>query len=312
MSDRMKGLVTGGWAIMRIVTEKSQVLKWISGLMVIMAFFSLSYIDTYAGMTPRRIELNMKKETKIKEDLDGDGVQDKIIVELEKNNIGLYYLSLYINEVKFGPWTQQFDGTATMLITDIDDSDGKKEIWIGHDWGGKWHINSIFTVGKYYSFSSLYHIEAPENPCIIPPVSSDAEILSEGDGYITYESEYSVKGLGNYLYYAKLRLKAGSLTYVGDLKCHKTTVEWQKDRPYKLTKGIEVYSKFRAKKPIFSLKKKERFYIYELRFTKTKKDEYGYLHLSNPWAFIKTKDGKSGWIKIPKGDFYKAKNNSKY
>lgn len=298
---------------MKAKIRMSRVLKWMTGLLFLLVVSGFLSVEAEAKMRPKLMALNMKKSTTIKEDLDGDGIKDKIVFEIKNNGESFYVFTLYINDEKYGLWTGEFYGTAMMLITDMDDGDSCKELWIADEWQAGLEVSRVFSVGESY-FSTLYNCENREGDFFIPRIITDSgeHIVSKGDGYISYETEYYTEGLGNYYYDVTLRLLEDGFKLVGDKKTQKITAFWKKDRPYKLTKGLKVYSEFKGKKTKFNLKKGDVFYLYEVRFTKKKRDEYGYWYFYEPWAFIKTKRGKSGWIKVPKGDFYRSPEGYKY
>lgn len=298
---------------MKSKIKMSQVLKWMTGLICMLVVLGLFSTESDAKMRPKLMALNMKKSTVIKEDLDGDGIKDKIVFKLKKNGEDSYAFTLHINDEKFGPWISEFYGTAMMLITDIDDSDPYKELWIADEWQAGLGISHVFSVGESY-FSTLYGYENGKNGFFIPNVITESgeHITSKGDGYISYEAQYETEGLGCYYYDVKLKLEEAGFKVVGDEKTQKITAEWRKDRPYKLIKGLKVYSEFKGKKTKFNLKKGDVFYLHELKFTKSRKWENGSLNLYEPWALIKTKKGKFGWIKVPKGDFYRSPDGYKY
>lgn len=286
--------------------------KWITGLlcmMVVLGFFST---ESDAKMKPKLMALNRTKPTTIKEDLDGDGIEDKIIFRLKKNGEESYVFTLHINGEKFGQWVGDFEGSPMMLITDMDDRDFYKELWIADDYHGSLRVCIVFRVGESH-FSTLYdYFKRESEKDLLIPAMVPEEIVSKGDGYISYEVESFTRGLGCYYYDVKLKLSKDGFKIVGDEKKQRITDFWRSDRPYKLTKALKVYSKWKGKQVKFHLKKGDVFYLYELKFTGRKKDENGYLDFYGAWAFIKTKKGKSGWIKVPEGDFYRAPDGFKY
>lgn len=291
---------------------KKSVMVMISAILLAGIFWLFPKMEVQARTMPKKIEIDIKKITKLKEDFDSDRKKENVEIRVKKMKDNRLELSVYINGKRKGGFKEWFEGTPIMLITDLDFDDSFKELWIGHHWQGKYIIYRVFRVGKDEFFRLKDDYDSKKGTLFPLAIYDDAPIVTEGDGMISYESEAYSPVLGNYLHKVTIGMDERGIRVPDGVMKHETTEEWRKDRPYILSKEMKLYSEFKGEAPTETLKKKTKFYVFEVRYTKSKKDEYGYLVLYNPWIFVKTKDGRSGWMKVPKGNFYKNLEGHRY
>lgn len=251
-----------------------------------------------AKMRPMVMDVDLKKGLKVEVDMDDDGTKDLIEIKTsrESDDTGKYvYLTLYYNGDVASTFLSRFYEVPTVIITDLDDKDKSKELFIGDEFAGMMSVKEVMQIGdgKIESIAE----ESRDGKVPFDSWDSGADIKAVGDGTLVYES-VGYSNLGNYFYNSKYQLKDGVIKYFGNRKVKRCTNEWKNDRPYTLDAKLDIYNKYKGKKKKFTLKKGDVFNLLLVKYEKMSLDNDSYFHdYQKPWCKIKTKDGRTGWIK---------------
>lgn len=264
-------------------------------------------------------EYKFNEEFKI--DLDKDGVDESVVLEFEKTasssdeGVELYDAFLTINEKRLFHLGKASAGK--IFITDIDAGDGSLELF-----------TAVSDYVIYETIQCFHYKDSELKELYFSDEAGSINILnileSKSDGMISLEGEGNfslylgdgaeIRDLGQYITKADYMLKDDFLVYVGSPRYEKTTEQWQKEAPYYLiADGIELFDSARGNK-IGDLKKGDIFYLYSVKkYNKVYDESYENFIYSEAWAEIQVDgSGKKGWIRVPKGEFYKTDLEDEY
>lgn len=225
-------------------------------------------------------------------DLDGDGKKENIkcttvAISDEKCAIRVYINGKRITTVM--PKDYSFWGSASVI--DIDKKDGKKELYV--EFGVE---NDCFAGGTAYHYANgkltkYFTFDAP--------TSFRMSIVESqpGNGTVYFIGEYG----DDYVHqgYVKQAFKVSSGKLVPSSKTTlNTTSVWRKN-DYKATSSFQVYDNIGDKSAKFTVAKGTIFHIYKIRVEKASSLSSGISYF-----YIRTSDGKEGWVKNPKKTFF--------
>lgn len=265
-------------------------------------------------------EYEADKEFKL--DLDKDGLDESIVLELEKSagssseEFEDYDAFLKINGKRLVRLGKASAGK--IFVTDIDANDNYLELFTGISEYEIYQDIQCF----HYKDSKLQEIYFSDdrdsiNILNILETKSDGIISFEGEGMFSVypeEGNAQSRDLGQYLTEAKYILKDGFLVYIGSPRYEKTSKSWQRESPYYLTVDkLELFDEARGKK-IGTLNKGDVFYLHGVKkYNRNYNGSYGTYVYEEGWAEIQVDgSGKKGWIKVPEGEFYKIDLESEY
>lgn len=243
---------------------------------------------------PQTAQAKLLKESKTyKVDLDGDGTKETVkCVGKAKGEYNGYAVNIYVNGKKAVSASDDNALSAEISLLDIDKSDSGQELYV--------HFRSEsdgFEKGVGYRYENgalkkLFTFSGKDAG------TGRLSVLQKqpGDGKVYFSAEYYDPSLQQG--YAKTAYKISS----GKLKIEKksvrnTTGDWRKKK-YRATTSLKAYDSISAKSEKFTVKKGDIFYVYKLKFRVSDNLSSGVTYL-----YVKTADGKTGWIKNPQKSF---------
>lgn len=250
-------------------------------------------------LNPQAAQAKTLKESKsYKIDLDGNGTKERVkCVGKETGEYNGYAVSIYVNGKKALSLSDDNAISAEISLLDINKNDSSQELYIhfqsesaGFEKGCGYRykggaLKKLFTFsGKDAGTGRLSVMEK-----------------QPGDGKVYFSSEFYDFWLQQG--YVKTSYKISS----GKLKAEKksvlnTTGSWRKQK-YRATMSLKAYDSTGAKSEKFTVKKGDIFYVYKLKFKTPGKLSAGITYL-----YVRTADGKEGWIKNPQKRFYEGYN----
>lgn len=250
-------------------------------------------------LNPQAAQAKTLKESKsYKIDLDGNGTKERVkCVGKETGEYNGYAVSIYVNGKKALSLSDDNAISAEISLLDINKNDSSQELYIhfqsesaGFEKGCGYRYKGG-ALKKLFTFSGkdagTGRLSVMEN--------------QPGDGKVYFSSEFYDSWLQQG--YVKTSYKISS----GKLKAEKksvlnTTGSWRKQK-YRATMPLKVYDSTDAKSEKFTVKKGDIFYVYKLKFKTPGKLSAGITYL-----YVRTADGKEGWIKNPQKRFYEGYN----
>lgn len=117
-----------------------------------------------------------------------------------------------------------------------------------------------------------------------------------GDGTVYFETEFSDTYTKQGYVKQAYKISSGKLK-PANKTVMSTTGEWRK-KPYKASTSLKAYSSVGAKSASFTLHEGDIFNIYKVKFKKAGKPQSGIAYI-----YVKTADGKKGWVKNPQKNY---------
>lgn len=234
------------------------------------------------------------RSTKYSIDVNGDGKKETI-KWTEKAANEKVTVKLYVNGKKAATvHSGDYALGAQVSVIDINKKDKYKDIYVQFT-----EEDDCFVKGYAYQYKvgKLKNVFKFENPTVFRVYIVEKQ---KGDGLVYFSSEYFDKFVMMGNVEQAYKIQSGKLQPVNQ-KVLKTTDEWRKNS-YKTKKALKVYTHIGDKSSSFTLSKKDRFRIYKIKFV-----DYKDLNKGIAYIYVKTDDGKSGWVKNPKKKVFLGK-----
>ncbi|MDD6207269.1 MAG: hypothetical protein PUB10_01970 [Clostridiales bacterium] len=219
-------------------------------------------------------------------DLNGDGKKENI-KWVGKKDGEKYSVKVYVNGKKLSTATSNYGSDAQVSVVDIDKEDKKKDIYVqitSESDGFEKGFGYQYQKGK---LKKTFTFDQPATGRL------SIEQKQPGDGCVWFDSEYGDSYFMQGYVKQAYEITAGKLKPVNK-KIMNTTTVWRKT-DYKATKTLKVYADIGDSTPSFNLSSKTTFNVYKIKASNPKALLDGVSYI-----YIKTADGKTGWIKNPK------------
>ena len=222
-------------------------------------------------------------------DLDGDGTKEKIQIVTSGENpcVAKIYVNnrmIYSSKSNYALW-------ATLSVIDINKKDKYKEMYLqfcsdsdcfeqgvcGRYVNGKWKKYFVFHSKDAASYRLGVVEKQPGNGKVSVSIEFSNPYAMQGDAVQTYVID------------SKGNLKNNGKTILN------TTSDWRKNL-YRTTKAVKVTKKIGDKTAAFTMKKGTHYYVYKVKLKAANNSQITHI-------YIKTADGKTGWVKIPNSSF---------
>ncbi|MDD6037614.1 MAG: hypothetical protein PUD20_02265 [bacterium] len=222
-------------------------------------------------------------------DLDGDGTKEKIRFKVTGEEP--CKATIYVNDQKIHAEQSKYALWATLTVIDLDSKEKGKELYVKFQAESDGFVSG--SCGRYVdgSWEQCFTFDGKN-------ASAGRLDLSEkhpGNGKVNVEIEfynqYAMQGYATQVY----KIDANGALKPTDKTVLNTTKLWRKQK-YRTTKAVKVTKNIGDKTTAFTMKKGTRYYVYKVKL-KNKKSA-GITHI-----YIKTSDGKTGWVKIPNSSF---------
>ncbi len=243
---------------------------------------------------PQSAQTKPLKEAKAYQiDLDGDGTKEtvKCTGKATGEYCG-YEVSVYVNGKKAASVSDGNALSAMISLLDIDKGDSAQELYI--------HFQSE---SACFEQGICYRYENGALSKLFTFFNKDAgsgrlSVMEKqpGDGKVYFESEFSDMYVKQGMVKGIYEISSGKLKWVKKSVLN-TTGAWRKQK-YRTTMALKVYGTSGAKSEKFTVSKGDVFYVYKIKLKKA-----GDLLSGITALYIKTADGRTGWIKNPGKEF---------
>lgn len=264
-------------------------MKWLQkGMLVVCVLCAMMFVRADVAQAKA-----LKEGKAYTVDLDGDGKKESVkytMTELVRDEN--YAVCLYVNGKKMATVkADDYGFWASVSVVDIDKKDVKKELYVQFSvesdcfGGGKAYRYEKGTLRKYFTFDQ--------------PTTVRLSILEEqpGDGLVYFDSEYDDPNVHQGYVKQAYTISSGRLKVV-QKKVLDTTAAWRKSE-YKATRAIRVYGSIGDTTAKFTIAKGTVFHVYKIKVKRP-----GSLGSGVSYFYVKTADGKSGWVKNPGKEFF--------
>lgn len=225
----------------------------------------------------------------IKIDLNGDGKKES----LRYTTSGEFpcRAKVYVNNKKILSTKNNSAFDATLSVVDINKKDRYKDIYLqftsysdvfeggvcGRYINKKWKQSFTFNPNDASSYRLGIAEKQPGNGKV--------------DFEIEYHNPYAMQGYAVQSYQIN---SANKLKPIGKTVLN-TTNSWRK-QIYRTTKSVKVYKNIGDGSSAFTMRKGTKYYVYKVKLKTVQDNEIAYI-------YVKTSNGKTGWVKIPKSIF---------
>lgn len=227
-------------------------------------------------------------------DLDNDGKSEKIKISSSYKQVGTYNhkykYSIYINDTcaYTSDWYDWYDYYGYFYLTDINSKDSYKEICVEQIGDSDWNERTDVLRYKNKKLTMYFHFSGGELADKQP-----------GKGKIRLQEwatfDYS-DNLGRYYVYVDYKISKKKLKRVANHVFQvDRSMEYAYPGYYKLSRAVKIRRGIKNGKTKYTIKRGTGFYLMKL-YVSNNKVKY---------LYIKTTNGKKGWIKLPKGKFVK-------
>ena len=223
-------------------------------------------------------------------DIDNDGKKESIYYTTHDERP--VYIEVYIDEKKVYEGKNKNSCYASVMIEDIDTSDKYKDVVI--KFGSESDCFSCALAGNYVNKQWKLKYTLTENNVI--GYRTGLAKSQPGKNIIRYEVEFSAGRARQGYVYQDYTIGKHKVLKPIKTKTLNTTKEWRQPR-YRLTKSMMLRETPGDKNGIGTLKKGTEFSVYKIK-CRNASTIADVTHI-----YIKTKDGKEGWIKIPSEEF---------
>lgn len=252
------------------------------------------------------IPMNIKAATKEMEknktyyvDLNKDGKKEKLKYNVEKINNQYEKISFYVNGIKqySSLYAAEYNWPGEVYYTDFNKKDKYMDIYftINTDSDGliyskilRFQNKTLKTVAvnKYNSnvFLGRVYLSPEQKGNNTVTLKADSPFYQQSLGCYYVDMKYQIKN--------KKLVRKKQTTY-------EVSKSWKKS-PYVLTKTLRFTTNRTGKKKAFTARKGTRLYLNKVYTTGPNSQIY---------IQMRTSKGKTGWIKVPTEEFYKAPNS---
>ena len=276
--------------------------KWIKaigiGVMVVMACCIFTGVN---GTTVKAAtNVQMSENQAYYYDLNGDGVKEKIVYKTvtdkkDKDRFGR--INLFINDKKV--YSKKItDDIARYFIVDLNNKDKTVELNL-QACGPSFVLD--YSSFQHWDGKKITEFETNKNKALdYLRGYSIVGIKENGNFSIGVDTPFDV-AIGNYYTTIPLKYKNGKIT--ATKKTYYLSRESRK-YVYKTKKSLKAYKKASRKSKAFTIKKGQKLNVIKIKTQKNvsqrQRDKYGDFKSVDAFIYVKTKNGKKGWIFISK------------
>lgn len=276
--------------------------KWIKtigiGVMVVMACCIFTGVN---GTTVKAAtNVQMSENQAYYYDLNGDGVKEKIVyktVTIGQDEYDASRAVLYINDKKVYA-KKMSHSFGVFTIVDLNKEDKIVELFFKVCGSSNTLDYSSF---QHWDGKKITEFETNKNKALdYLRGYSIVGIKGNGNFSIGVDTPFDV-AIGNYYTTIPLKYKNGKIT--ATKKTYYLSRESRK-YVYKTKKSLKAYKKASRKSKAFTIKKGQKLNVIKIKTQKNvsqrQRDKYGDFKSVDAFIYVKTKNGKKGWIFISK------------